>query len=511
MNTHNPEFQDTPLTHSDGPALELVSEAHPDESITNLINQNQKPTLINGVPTKGSKRVTPIDPEVILTDIQSHTDGWPKCVAGELVVKSSNGKLEIKKNDAQYFAWLYEHFAVDWYGAPGIPKKEFFEFCRCNSERYRDAADFPHFPPIEGILYQHEQAIPENGDALNGFLDFFTPATPQDRELIKSLLLTLFWGGTPGARPMYLITMEDGSANQGQGWGKTTLLTMCAELCGGMLSTSQSGSIEALKKRILNQANHEPRPRVIAIDNVKTRRFSSGDLESLVTSRTVSDHVLYSGNGSIPNLQTVGITINGPSLSKDMAQRCVVIKVGKPDHAQNWQRNLDDYIESKRWAIIGDIGQLLLSDGQTLPDEGTGRRGEWERDVLSKLDHPLQLRQLMKSREKQVDDDAANGFEFIKHLEENLQSKQIYPSAIARIPQVKMHELLIDFLGERVGKNSVKKKVEALGLPCLHQVLKPGKPRIWLFRKDGQALTPEQIESATTSLLNDQFPSDGEA
>ncbi|MCH9656032.1 MAG: hypothetical protein K0U86_18910 [Planctomycetes bacterium] len=498
MNTQTSEFEvdDTTLSHADGPALELVFEAHPDESIAQLIDQPQKPRLINGVPTKESKRVTPIDPEVILTNIQSHTDGWPKCVAGELVVKSSSGKLEIKKNDAQYFAWLYEYLDIDWYGSPGIPKKEFFEFCRCNSERYVDAADYPHFPPIEGILYQHEQATHENGQALNGFLEFFTPATPQDRELIISLLLTFFWGGTPGARPMYLITTEDDSANQGRGWGKTTLLTMCAELCGGMLSTSQSGSIEALKKRILNQANHEPRPRVIAIDNVKTRRFSSADLEALVTSRTVSDHVLYSGNGSIPNLQTVGITINGASLSKDMAQRCVIIKVGKPEYTQNWQQDLEDYIENKRWAIIGDIGQLLLSE-QTLPDAGTGRRGKWERDVLSKLNHPLQLRQLMKSREKQVDDDAANGHEFVKHLEENLQSMKIYPSGIVRIPQVKMHELLADFLGERVGKNSVKKKVEALGLPCLHQVVKPGKLRVWLFRKDGQALTSEQIESAT--------------
>ena len=504
MNTQNSEVEvnDTHPAYDDGPILDLVSEAEPDESIAQFINQSQKTTLRNGSRTKGSKRVTPIDPETILTEIHNRTDGWPKCVAGELVIKSSNDTLEVKKKDAELFAWLYEHFEVDWHGSPAISKKEFLEYCRCNSERYVDAADYPHFPAIEGVLYDHKPPSSDNGQALSGFLEFFSPATPQDRELIKALLLTLFWGGPPGARPAFLITTTDNSANQGRGWGKTTLLEMCAELCGGMISASKSGSIDALKKRILNQANHEPRPRVIAIDNVKTRRFSSADLEALITSRSVSEHVMWGGNGSIPNLQTVGITINGASLSKDMAQRCVVIKVGKPTFSQTWQHELEEYIKNHQWEIIGDIGELLMSDSPTLPNEGTGRRGEWERDVLSKLNEPTSLRQLMRGREKEVDDDAANGFEFVKHLEENLQSKKIYPLPVARITQAELRELLADFLGEKVGMNAVKKKVEALGLPCLHQVTKPGKARVWLFRTDGQALTPEQISAAMSPPSN---------
>lgn len=502
MNTQTTEYEVDELgsADDDGPGLEFVSESDPDESIAQLANEPSKPRLVNGIHVKGEKRVTPRDPSLILEGIQNQTGGWPKCVAGELVIKSFQNKLEIKKNEAELFAWLHQPFGIDWLGSPAISKREFFEYCRDNADKFSDATHYPHFPPFEDVLYEHEEPVHEYGQALAGFLDFFSPATPHDRELIKAFALSLFWGGPPGARPGFLITTNDNTSNQGRGWGKTTLLELCSELCGGTISASKSESIEALKKRILSQANHEPRPRVIAIDNVKTRRFSSADLEALITSRQISGHIMYRGNGAVPNHHTVGITINGASLSKDLAQRCVVIKVAKPSHTQSWQKDIEEFIKNKRWSIIGDIGELLASNGFDLPNEGSTRWAYWESAVLSKVNNPVQVRELIKSRQGQLDDDDANGVEFVKHLQENFHRFKVGASPIAKIPHKAMHELLEEFLGEKLGKNVVTKKISALGLPCLHQVAKPGKLRVWLFRKDGQELTPTQIESESTAV-----------
>jgi len=56
--------------------------------------------------------------------------------------------------------------------------------------------------------------------------------------------------------------------------------------------------------------------------------------------------------------------------------------------------------------------------------------------------------------------------------------------------------LLREFSGKPIGKNVVTKNIEAMGLKCLRQVSQTGKARVWLFRTDGQALTPEQISAA---------------
>ncbi len=484
--------------------LNLLSTTSVEDSDEQDFVQSQKPRLRNGYREAGSKRATPIDPGIILDGITDQTNGWPKAAAGELLVINSCGRTRIIKSVSEYFAWLHSFFDVDWLGAPGIRRDDFFEFCRVNCKQYVDVADHPHFPPIDGVLYEHDQMFPTDNGRLDQFLDFLNPATLHDRELIKAFLLTMFWGGEPGQRPAFLITTDDNGPNQGRGYGKTTLVAKCSELSGGTLCSSQSESIEGLKKRILSQANAEPRPRVIEFDNVKTRRFSSADLEAFVTARSISGHVMYRGNGAVPNHHTVAITINGASLSKDLAQRCVVIKLGKPEHSHSWLKNISDFIEEYKWDIINHIGHLLRSAGPELSDEGCTRWGLWERDVLMKVEDPLEVRELLVERQKEVDDDDANGAEFVKHLRETSYELQAWVmphselcSGVKRITHNKMRELLQEFLGDKIGKNVITKKVEALGLPCLHVHASTGKSRTWLFRKDGQPLTEEQIAACT--------------
>lgn len=488
--------------NNNNPELESISTSTPNNDSDPALHGSAKPILTNAFGTGKASNSVSVDPEIILDEIVEHTLGWPKCAAGQLIVKSAGGAIRSIRNDTEFFAWLHEYFDVNWRSSPGVPKGEFFEFCRNNAEQYDDVSKYPHFPPIDRILYDHSETVYADGEALNEFLNFFSPSTPEDRELIKAFVLTLFWGGEPGQRPAFLVTTDGSGPHKGVGAGKTTLVEKCSELCGGSISTSNNESIEGLKKRILSQANKDACPRVIELDNVKTRRFSSAELESLITNRQISGHVMYQGNGSVPNLHTVAITINGANLSKDLAQRCIVIMLADAEKSQTWLQDLNDFIENKKWAIIGDIGQLLESEVHPLPDEGSTRWAAWEHGVLSRVDTPETVRALFQVRQHMLDDDDANGDEFIKHIQENLGRFKIYPNSVAKILHDEMHTLLKEFFGEPIGKNVVTKKIEAMGLQCLHRISKPGKARVWLFRTDGQALTPEQISAAMSPPAN---------
>ena len=482
--------------NNENPELEFISTSVPENTADNTPNESGKLILTNASGTgKGSKSVS-VDPEIILAVIVEHTSGWPKRAAGQLIVKSAGGSVRFIKNDTELFAWLYEYFDVSWRASPGVSPKVFFEFCRNNAEQFDDFASYPHFPRIDRILYDHSEPVYAEGEALDEFLNFFSPSTPEDRELIKALVLTLFWGGEPGQRPAFLITTDGSGPANGVGAGKTTVVETCSKLCGGFLSTSRTESIEGLKKRILKQDNSAPCPRVLLLDNVKGRRLSWAELESLITSSQVSGHVMYQGNGSTPNIYTVAITINGANLAKDLAQRCIIIMVANAENTQTWLQDLGEFIEDHRWAIIGDIGNLLESEVPPLPNAGTTRWAMWEHGVLSRVNTPEIVRELIKTRQVTFDDDDANGGEFIKHLYENSATFKIYPGSVAKILHSDMHMLLREFLGKPIGKNVVTKNIEAMGLKCLRQVSQTGKARVWLFRTDGQALTPEQISAA---------------
>ena len=481
--------------------LDQIAYIVPDESADSPLSDPSKPRLTNRHYEHETKQVNPVDPKMILSAIEDQTGGWPKCAGGELAVVDPSGQLKIIKKETEFFAWLHDYFEIDWATSHCITKNEFFEFCKNHADRYVDFADYPHFPPIDKVLYHHQQPVIESGTALNEFLDFFVPATANDRELIKALILTFFWGGKPGQRPAFIITTnDDNGKDQGRGYGKTALLEKCAALCGGMLSFSKDETIENVKKRILNQANKTARPRVIAFDNVKTRRFSDADLESLITSKDVSGQVLYSGNGVVPNLHTFVFTINGASLSKDLAQRSAVIKLGKSVFTQTWSEEVDEFIKNNTWSMIGEIGELLQSTGNPLQNEVIIRFGPWVYGVLSKVENPLAVLNMIKKRQSQIDDDASNSDEFLQHILEDLSFTLRSPEqTVEKIQHNKMHELLVSFYGKgyNVGKNIVKKTIESMGLPCLKQVVAEGRPRYWLFRRDGQKLTPEQIEAGS--------------
>jgi hypothetical protein len=196
-----------------------------------------------------------------------------------------------------------------------------------------------------------------DGTFLDGLVSYFSPLTPVDGNLIKAFILGLAFGGPPGSRPAWLFTAPSDDPQAGRGVGKSKLIELASELVGGMLEISPGEDIIAVKKRLLSP--NARTLRVCRIDNIKKLRFSWADLEGLITSQVISGHRLYHGEGRRPNTLTWTLTLNGASLSKDMAKRVYVVRLQRPQYGPGWEGDVRQYIETYRWHILNDIGLLL--------------------------------------------------------------------------------------------------------------------------------------------------------
>jgi hypothetical protein len=145
--------------------------------------------------------------------------------------------------------------------------------------------------------------------------------------------------------------------------------------------------------------------RVATLDNVKSLKFSWAELEGLIACQTISGRRLYHGEGRRPNTMTIFITLNGASLSKDLAQRCVIVKLKRPKRNPLWREEMPKFIADNRWAIIGDLIAKLKAPAAPLGRHS--RWGAWEDAVLARLPKPDDVQKVIEERQRQVDDDAS--------------------------------------------------------------------------------------------------------
>src|SRR5262249_29898703 len=136
-----------------------------------------------------------------------------------------------------------------------------------------------------------------------------------DRSLIEACLMTLVWGGAPGARPAFLIQSNEEEVRdpeKGRGTGKTKLCKIMAALVGGSVDIRPSDDVQKIMGRLLSP--EAASRRVALIDNIKSTRFSWDDLENLITANVLSGHRYFVGEGRRQNNLTWLMTLNGASL-----------------------------------------------------------------------------------------------------------------------------------------------------------------------------------------------------
>lgn len=141
--------------------------------------------------------------------------------------------------------------------------------------------------------------------------------------------------------------------------------------------------------------------RIALLDNVKSLKFSWAELEALITSPVISGKRLYVGEASRPNNLSFIITLNGVSLSTDLAQRCVIIKLRKSDFAGTWAEETRQFIASHRRELVADALGFLRQPAE--PVTRFSRWADWERDVLSRLPEPPEAQAIIRERQAVAD------------------------------------------------------------------------------------------------------------
>jgi len=252
----------------------------------------------------------------------------------------------------------------------------------------------PHWPPIQTHYYTCPIPEPGDGRTLFELIEMHCLETDLDRELAVAMYATAAWGGPPGTRPAFLIT-----ASAGRGKGKTRYAQNFARVFGGQLDISPQENIGDIKQRLLSP--EAAKKRIATLDNLKTPRFSWADFENLITADCISGKRMYVGDVSRPNLLTRTITLNGASLSTDMAQRVVEIRLREPNYDAGWEERVQGFIDGNREQIIADCIGLLQRPAK--PMKRHSRWATWEAQVLSKINHPDDCLSLILDRRGAVD------------------------------------------------------------------------------------------------------------
>lgn len=333
-------------------------------------------------------------PEIAKSLLEIH-DNWPKSCKGQLFVPDATGGVRFLKQSPDLYGWIGARAPVDFSAkCGGVGKMEVFAELPHHVERFDAVEEYPHFPPLDGHYYC-QSIDPGEGKYLAQFLDFFAPATEHDRQLILAMIATTFWGGAPGRRVAFGIDSLTGT-----GAGKSELAKRVASLTGGCYDFDAKEINETeLRKKLVNGDTH----RIALLDNVRESCLSNATIESLVTSAAIGGHQLHVGYTSRPNTLTWVFTMNGMSLSRDLAQRTVVIKLTEPKRTGTWDDDVDRFIRDHRMDVVADVAAFFDRPASSL--ERFTRWASWETAILARLDNPKALQKLIERRSGDSDED----------------------------------------------------------------------------------------------------------
>lgn len=366
----------------------------------------------------------------VIDDIRDGFSGWPKYAPGMGLFgyrpHGDHGDEIVHglPTAPSLFAFLKSVGHVRWTNEPTIfqqqsvtrelrplKESEAFELLkeRCPN-RYRGFCQTPHIPAIDGFYYP-SLSLPEPSpgfEVLNQFLNALNPETHADKMLLLAAILTPAWGGPPGARPLFTI-----ASDHGQGAGKTETVKAISAIWGGYYPLSMEKSWSDNAKMMMS--SNDWLTRCCVWDNVKGR-FSSGEIEGAVTSDVVQGHRMYVGTVKRYNDITFFVTLNNPDMSRDLAQRAVVIKLGAPKSGNftDWWRVFID--ENGRQLIADALAMLsrpsIKFDFSRYPD----RWRAWQRGVLAKIPG-IDLDQIMlttRDRRDEVDSETDEGEQIVR-------------------------------------------------------------------------------------------------
>lgn len=386
--------------------------------------------------------------EAIRKDVIDGLGGWPKSASNVMFAvkhdRTGNSGWDGKRlarhedvwwlaKDAALFGFL--HAACDgvaWRGGmlrasrvdpsqvSAVGKSEFFD--RLNNapaERFDSIEILPNHPRLPRTFYLTPALtkIDQTCPRFREFCGMFNPASNIDGLLIQAALLTPMWGGSPGTRPAFIFSSE-----HGRGAGKTATAQAIAQVYGGAVEAGQQKQgPDAISKALVSPEGLTKR--VVIWDNLKGRQDYSA-IESMITAPTIQEHRLYTGHVSRPNHITWLLTANTTEASKDLAQRCVVINIGKQQHERDFVGDIRSFLDQHREELIAEIMFILQGNPTwSLPPSKSDRWQAWTKAVLCRIPGGDACLDTIKRRRVEIDADIEDSqavLDMIVELAENL-------------------------------------------------------------------------------------------
>lgn len=406
------------------------------ESSTGALQNYEFDSEYVKVADDGSVSYVPLwrSPRDIARDLYERTGGWPKTVGRSLFYakkkrvglgQDPDAVTALDSLDA-FETWVMENGGL-WFktgrleSRDGVSRKaaslaNVYEALRLDPfERFDEVASVPHVPERKRVYYLETKYPRGDGEALREFMDHLNPNSEQDRDLLLAALMTPFAGLSPGQRPAFVFTSP-----HGRGAGKTATAEAIANVAGGNIRLNAAESEKRWVERLLSSVNMTKR--VVLLDNVK-RVVDMEAMEDLITSEAIQGHALYKGDTTRTNYLTFFLTLNSPEMSRDLAQRSVIIELGEPRMGVDFMGWLSRFMEGKRWELVQDILSYLEEDvlHGTIHESNRGRFGQWENFVLKRFRNSDQLAILLNRRRGSVDHDLAFAEEVFDALWEMLQ------------------------------------------------------------------------------------------
>lgn len=312
-----------------------------------------------------------------------------------------------------YMGYLVDQFS--WVNFPELKDTSFFVTIAQLVEQYDDIEPIAQIPR-QSTVYVNADIEPYPTGKFLELLKLFNPASDVDMSLLMAAFLTPFWGKAEGLKPAFAIEAEDGD---GRGFGKTFTASKIGKVAGGSIMVSNYDS--QLYATLLNA---ETSARVVIFDNVKSNKLSSQMVEALITSDQISGKLMYVGTRSRPNSFTYIFTLNDASLSQDMSQRVVRIKLKKHfNDSTSLLSDVDQFIDLNIDEIRAEMLYWLDKySRQNVIFKEAFRFPKWAKCVLAACTNDIDscLREI-KERQGEVDSDDDKG-NFESYLVDSLSS-----------------------------------------------------------------------------------------
>jgi hypothetical protein len=336
------------------------------------------------------------------------TNGWPKRLGRELFIDRGGEISFLNGNDA-VFAHLHEHAEIRWMDKTDSEGRNYVLrgelVCGLSHEApcVDEITETPMEPEPKRVYITRQ--LPKSGNSDGShfakLISFFRPASDADEALLCALALTPFWGGSPGTRPLMVLTGPEGIGQQETGKTSTAIYVTAAAGHYFGLALGRNANSDPPAKQLLSDT--ALRSRVVLCDNL-TGFTDSADLAELITLPAFDGRPAYGKPRRRLNYLTWIATAVAPQFTRDLASRSFVVHLTPPDRAKQpcWEQEVSAFVRENRDWIIAD-SMCHLRDKKAILSAAPSRFPAWDREVLACHEAADKALGLKVSREKSID------------------------------------------------------------------------------------------------------------